>query len=260
MALALGSGISAVVRRLTNTKSLPFVEVPGLSAPSVAGHPGSLTLGDWAGLRVLVFEGRLHHYEGHSWRNIVTPVQTAAFLGARVLLLTNAAGGIHDALTPGRLMAVRDHIEWTRPFCCRLPGPGGIGFDRPSPYSPRLLKLLSQASLRRRSGIAPGHLRRRHRPLLRNPRRNPRPCKPGGADAVGMSTAREIQSGFDAGLECAGRPSCITNRAAGLRARRSTMKKSSSPPPPRPSAWENCWRRLWGRRRLCVAGPRPLPP
>ena len=137
VALVLGSGMGPIVRRLQNTRSVPFVEIPGLAATTVEGHSGALTLGTWAGRRVLVFEGRMHYYEGHAWRSVVSPVQTAAFLGARVLLLTNAAGGIHDALGPGSLMALRDHIEWTRSGCWRLPGPGGVGPERPSPYSPR---------------------------------------------------------------------------------------------------------------------------
>src|SRR5208283_5143556 len=134
VALVLGSGMGAVAQRLEKVRSVPFVEVPGLAATSVVGHTGSLALGDWAGQRVLLFEGRLHFYEGHPWRSVTGPVQAAAFLGARVLLLTNAAGGIHESLHPGGLMLIRDHIEWTRPYCWRHPGPGGLGAARPSPY------------------------------------------------------------------------------------------------------------------------------
>src|ERR1700730_2087577 len=116
LALVLGSGMGQVVRRLTRPLSVPFHEVPGMAAPSVAGHQGCLTLGDWCDRRVLIFEGRLHLYEGHSVRGVVTPLTTAAFLGAPAVLFTNAAGGIHDSLMPGRLMAIRDHMEWNRPY------------------------------------------------------------------------------------------------------------------------------------------------
>src|SRR5207244_3254046 len=101
VAIVLGSGMSCVAEGCTASARIPFGEVPGLSTTSVAGHSGCLTLGDWGGQRVLVFEGRLHYYEGHPWRSVTEPVQIAHFLGARVLLLTNAAGGIHDALSPG---------------------------------------------------------------------------------------------------------------------------------------------------------------
>jgi len=81
---------------------------------------------------VLIFEGRLHCYEGHSWRDVTMPVHTASFLGAPTILFSNAAGGIHDALATGTLMAIRDHFEWNRPYAWRHAGPGGIGPERPS--------------------------------------------------------------------------------------------------------------------------------
>src|SRR5262249_29852469 len=81
VAMVLGSGMSFVARRVERVESVPFGDVPGLTATSVAGHKGCLTLGVWAGRRVLIFEGRLHYYEGHSWDDVVKPVQTAASLG-----------------------------------------------------------------------------------------------------------------------------------------------------------------------------------
>jgi purine-nucleoside phosphorylase len=213
-ALVLGSGMGHLARRVQVAARVPFALVPGLTAPTVAGHGGCLTLGDWAGRRVLLFEGRLHHYEGHAWDRVVRPVQLAHALGARVLLLTNAAGGIHEALGPGSLMALRDHIEWTRPYCWRQPGPGGLGPERPSPYAAPLRQLLLQAArdlgIDLREGVyaaVPG-------PCYETPAEI-RALKTWGADAVGMSTAREVQQGFDLGMYCAA-VSCVTNKAAGL--------------------------------------------
>ncbi|HEV3204219.1 MAG TPA: purine-nucleoside phosphorylase, partial [Gemmataceae bacterium] len=163
---------------------------------------------------VLLFEGRLHYYEGIPWRSVVVPVQTAAFLGARLLFLTNAAGGIHDSLGPGHLMAIRDHIEWTRPYCWRRPGPGGLGPGRPSPYSLRLLTLLDKVGRKMGLELFPGVYAMVTGPCYETPAEI-RALRTWGADAVGMSTAREIQAGFDAGMECAA-ISCITNKAAGL--------------------------------------------
>jgi purine-nucleoside phosphorylase len=214
VAMVLGSGMSDVARRLTHARSVLFADVPGLATATVAGHCGRVTLGEWAGKRVLVFEGRLHYYEGHWWQDVVRPVQTAAALGARVLLLTNAAGGIHDALAPGSLMAIRDHIEWTRPYCWRLPGPGALGEARPSPYAPRLLELLTQAAHGLGMELHRGIYAAVTGPCYETPAEI-RALKAWGAAAVGMSTAREIQAGCDAGMECAAL-SCITNRAAGL--------------------------------------------
>jgi purine-nucleoside phosphorylase len=214
VAVVLGSGMGSVAQRLEATCSVPFIEVPGLVAPSISGHQGCITLGTWAGRPVLVFSGRLHYYEGHPWRKVILPVQTAEFLGARVLLLTNAAGGIHDRLQPGCLMAIHDHIDWTRPSWWRHPGPGGLGPARPSPYTPRLLVLLGQAAERLGMILHQGIYGTVTGPSYETPAEI-RALKTCGADAVGMSTAREAQAAADKGMECAA-ISCITNRAAGL--------------------------------------------
>ncbi len=214
VALVLGSGMSALAKGMRVVCRLPFVEVPGLETPSVAGHGGCVTLGEWVDRRVLVFEGRLHYYEGYSWRQVVQPVHTAAFLGAPALLLTNAAGGIHDALGPGSLLAIRDHIEWTRPTCWRHPGLGGLGAARPAPYSLRLTQLLTQAAERLGLPLHQGIYASVTGPSYETPAEI-RALKAWGADAVGMSTTREAQAGYDLGMECAAL-SCITNRAAGL--------------------------------------------
>src|SRR5204863_291616 len=84
--------------------------------PLVAGHKGQINLGDMAGRPVLAFTGRLHFYEGHPWERVVRPIEVAAELGAGILVLTNASGGIAEALEPGSLLALTDHIEWNQPF------------------------------------------------------------------------------------------------------------------------------------------------
>jgi purine-nucleoside phosphorylase len=204
-ALVLGSGLGSAAR-LSGACAVPFAEVPGLPAATVAGHRGCLALGEWGGRRVLVFEGRAHFYEGHPWRDVTAPVRAAAFLGARVLLLTNAAGGIRDDLGPGSLMAVRDHIEWTRPYCWRQPGS--------SPYAPRLLDLLDEAAVAAGLALRRGVYAMVTGPCYETPA-EVRALRAWGAHAVGMSTAREARAACDAGLECAA-VSCVTNRAAGL--------------------------------------------
>jgi purine-nucleoside phosphorylase len=214
VALVLGSGMGPVARRLRLAERVPFAAVPGLAASTVAGHSGCLTLGDWSGRRVLLFEGRLHRYEGHAWESVVRPVQLAQELGARVLLLTNAAGGIHDALGPGSLMVVRDHVEWTRPYCWRLPGSGGLGPARPSPYAERLRRLLAEAAGQCGIALHEGTYGAVTGPCYETPAEI-RALRAWGADAVGMSTAREVQASHNLGLECSA-VSCITNRAAGL--------------------------------------------
>ncbi len=214
VAFILGSGMGLVAQRIADRQAVPFAEVPGLAATSVVGHSGCLTLGTWAGKQVLVFEGRLHFYEGHPWRQVTRPIHTAAFLGARVLVLTNAAGGIHQSLGPGSLMAIRDHLEWTYQHWYRRPGPAGLGRRRASPYSQRLLGVMLSAAESLGMNLHQGIYAAVTGPCYETPAEI-RALQAWGADAVGMSTAREVQTGHRLGLECAAL-SCITNRAAGL--------------------------------------------
>lgn len=214
IALVLGSGMGPVTGRIVQRAAVPFSDVPGLVPPTVAGHKGQIILGDLASRPVLAFTGRLHFYEGHPWDKVVRPVEVAAELGAQVLVLTNASGGINEALAPGSLMALTDHIEWNRPYPWRAPGPGGLGGERPSPYSVRLLDELAHAAV---AADVP-----RHRgvylsvtgPCYETPAEI-RAMREAGADAVGMSTTREALRGAELGLEVAA-ISCVANRAAGL--------------------------------------------
>jgi purine-nucleoside phosphorylase len=214
MAIVLGSGMGEVARRVACPVRIPFHEVPGLPTPAVVGHRGCIAFGRWAGRPVLVFEGRLHLYEGHADRAVTQCVHVAFALGARTILFTNAAGGIHDSLLPGSLMAIRDHFEWNRPCCWRYPGPGGTGPERASPYSAELLAQLHASGKRVGMELHEGVYASVLGPNYETPAeiRALRAC---GADAVGMSTTREVSAAAARGMRCAA-ISCITNRAAGL--------------------------------------------
>jgi purine-nucleoside phosphorylase len=214
IALVLGSGMSELAQHVERLESVSYVYVPGMSPTTVPGHTGCLTLGTWSGQRLLLFEGRLHFYEGQPWRSVLTPVHIARELGARILLVTNASGGIREDLAKGSLLIIADHFDWTRPYAWRQPGPGGLAGARPSPYSPHLIELLREAGTRRGIELPVGTYAQLTGPCYETPAEI-RALKALGADAVGMSTAREIQAGFDLGMECAAL-SCITNRAAGL--------------------------------------------
>lgn len=209
VALVLGSGLGDLADLLEGPIVIPFGELPNLPAPSVHGHRGQLFLGTWAQRRVLVFAGRVHYYEGHPWRSVVQPVKLAHQLGARELILTNAVGGIRDDLGPGSLVAISDHMEWTRQFWWRSPGE-----PRKSPYSKRLIARLQDAAGTVGFDLTTGIYAQVTGPSYETPAevRALRTC---GADVVGMSTAREIQTGFDLGMECAA-ISCVCNKASGL--------------------------------------------
>ncbi len=191
---------------------VPFSDVAGLAPSTTVGHAGSLKLVHWAGQHALIFAGRVHYYEGFTWNQVIRPVQLAYELGARILVLTNAAGGIHPLLEPGSLLAVRNHIEWTAPDCWHTAALGVI--TPPPPYAPELIGKMQAAAkdlgVKLHEGIYAAVLG----PCYETPAEI-RALEHLGADAVGMSTAREIRAGHALGMSCAA-ISCITNRAAGL--------------------------------------------
>src|SRR5256885_1615519 len=113
VAVVLGSGLGAFGDQLANTRSVSFVDLPGLPRATVLGHEGRLVSGELAGVPVLAQQGRLHGYEGHDAATVAFPARGLGVLGARALILTNAAGGLHPPLQPGDLLRITDHIHLT---------------------------------------------------------------------------------------------------------------------------------------------------
>src|SRR5262245_7153479 len=113
VAMLLGSGLSALADELEVDASFATDAIPHLPRCTVLAHEGKLVLGRSSGVACLALRGRFHLYEGHSPRAIVRPVRLARLLGAEILIVTNAAGGIRADLAPGELMAISDHLNLT---------------------------------------------------------------------------------------------------------------------------------------------------
>jgi purine-nucleoside phosphorylase len=210
VAVVLGSGLGAVPHRFTEVTFVSFADVPGLAAPTIHGHSGTIDLGHCAGISLLVFRGRLHSYEGHSWDRVAAPVRLMASWGVKTLILTNAAGGIHDQLNPGDLMVLRGHL-WLQTSDAVREQLAGLP-RAPSPYSPRLIELLQAAEPGRE--LMAGVYAAVTGPCYETPAEI-RALRAMGADAVGMSTAFEARTAAGLGIDVAA-VSCITNKAAGL--------------------------------------------
>ncbi len=198
--------------------STPYGEIPGWPASAVIGHAGRLVVGTLAGRRVAALSGRAHIYEGHDFRTVTFATRVLGLLGVRTLVLTNAAGGINTAFTPGTLMVIDDHINLMggNP----LTGPNDDRFgprfpDMTDVYSPRLA-CDRRRRRRRRSGLrlARGVYVALHGPSYETPAEI-RFLRTIGADAVGMSTVPEAIAARHMGVEVLG-ISCITNPAAGV--------------------------------------------
>ena len=218
VAVVLGSGLSEISNRVHVHTEVKFSALDGWPAATVTGHQGRLLLGEWSGIAVAVFGGRLHHYEGHAWDQVLSPVRLAVTLGAKRLLLTNAAGGIRDDLAPGTLMTISDHLDLTRRTTADQ-----RQTKHSNCYSSRLRCMLGDVAKELGLDLACGTYAAVLGPNYETPAEI-RALRALGADAVGMSTAREMEAAHSLGMECAA-ISCITNRAAGLRDTRLTHEE-----------------------------------
>jgi len=229
IALILGSGLGDFARRLGNNQRISTKDIPGYPRSTVPGHAGTIISGEIGGKRLICFQGRIHLYEGYPVETVVFPVQIAAALGAKILILTNAGGGIHAHLRPGSLMLIEDQVdlqfrsrsmvgakhEARPPFGT---SPRTIARERiyneGSPYSSRLMKAAGNAALRKKIELQRGVLGALTGPSYETPA-EVRMWTRIGVDAACMSTAAEAAEGARLGMEVMG-ISCITNRAAGL--------------------------------------------
>jgi purine-nucleoside phosphorylase len=207
VAIVLGSGWSPAVAALGSpTVVLPQAELPGFTPPSAVGHTGELMSMRIGAHRVLVLVGRVHAYEGHDLAQVVHPVRAACAAGVRIVVLTNAAGGLRRDMAIGQPVLISDHLNLT----ARSPLVGAQFVDLTDAYAPRLRELARQADPELTEGVyagLPG-------PQYETPA-EVRMLRMLGADMVGMSTVHETIAARAAGAEVLG-VSLLTNLAAGI--------------------------------------------
>jgi purine-nucleoside phosphorylase len=217
IAVVLGSGLGEFASTLDGGTSLRYEDIPHWPASTVVGHDGRVVLGDVAGRPIAALAGRTHYYEGHDLRSVTFATRVLGVLGVKVLILTNAAGGVNTGFSAGDLMVIDDHINLlgSNP----LIGPNeerfGVRFpDLTNVYSPRLRRVADETGaaldLKLRHGIYVAW----HGPSYETPA-EVRFLRAIGADAVGMSTVPEAIVARHMGIEVLG-ISCITNLAAGV--------------------------------------------
>lgn len=215
IALILGSGWSGITNAFDVKQSVDYADIACLGSPQVAGHPGRLVLARAGAAELLVFEGRRHWYEGQGWEPVAFPVHLAATLGVKIMVLTNAAGGIRPDLRPGSLMVIDDHINamGTNPLVGRHEAIWGPRFpDQTNVYDPRLRRQLQATARRIQQSLSHGIYLAVSGPTYETPAEIAA-FQAMGADAVGMSTVPEAILAHAAGLRVVA-ISCISNRAA----------------------------------------------
>ncbi len=205
-ALILGTGLGAVAEAMTVHGHLDYRAVPHHPVSTVESHRGRYLWGTWAGVEILALQGRFHLYEGYSPAEISFPIRLMARLGIKVLLLSNAAGGLNPLFHPGDLMLITDHINFTGRNPLVGPNLDALGPrfpDMSEPYSRRLQDIARQealrAGIRLREGVYVGVLG----PSMETAAET-RFLRAAGADAVGMSTVTEVIAAVHAGLEVLG--------------------------------------------------------
>jgi purine-nucleoside phosphorylase len=217
--VVLGSGLGEFAAAVAGQTAIAYSDIPHFKKVSVAGHAGRLVLGTVGAVEVAVLQGRYHYYEGHAIDDVVFPVHVLGLLGAKSLLLTNAAGGIGRELRPGDLMVIRDHINLMGVNPLRGANDERLGPrfpDMSAVYHPALQDIIAAAQ--KDLGLAGrrGVYLALSGPSYETPAEI-RMLAALGADAVGMSTVPEAVCARHMGLRVAG-ISCITNLAAGISA------------------------------------------
>ena len=217
IAIILGSGLNGMAEHIENATCIPYEEVPHMVASTASLHVGRLVCGELAGVPVVCMQGRNHAYEGYSAQQIAFPVHVMHALGAQMLIITNAAGGIDTTFNVGDLMLIEDHINFQMMNpCIGMPEGGAIPrfFDMTHAYSPDLralaCKCADKLGISLQSGVYIADLG----PSFETPAEI-RAFRALGADAVGMSTVQEVIAANQLGMQVLG-ISLISNPAAGI--------------------------------------------
>jgi purine-nucleoside phosphorylase len=219
VALILGSGLGDYADQIEVAAELSYDKIPGFPVSTVPGHSGKFIFGTLGGVKLVCMKGRVHYYEGYSMTDVVLPVRLMKMLGAKILFLTNAAGGLNPDFKPGSLMMLRDHISFFVPNPLIGPNPEEIGTrfpDMSEVYSKRLSAIIEREAKASDVPLFSGVYAQLTGPSYESPAEI-KALRSLGVDAVGMSTVVEAIAARHAGLEICG-ISCISNLAAGLSA------------------------------------------
>lgn len=217
VALILGSGLGALADSIQVETTIEYKDIPGFPQSTVAGHAGRFVLGYIGRTPVIIMQGRVHYYEGYAMSDVVLPVRLMKLLGAEILFLTNAAGGVNKDFKPGTLMILEDHITSFVPS--PLIGPNleelGPRFpDMSEVYDISLRNLIRDTAEELQIPVEQGVYIQFTGPSYETPA-EVRLASKLGADACGMSTACEAMVANHMGMQICG-ISCITNMATGI--------------------------------------------
>lgn len=217
VAIVLGSGLGDYAKQIDVVYELPYSEIEDFPVSTVPGHAGKFIVGYVDGVPVVCMKGRVHYYEGYPITDVVLPTRLMKLMGAKILFLTNAAGGVNTSFHAGDLMLIRDHISCFAPN--PLIGPNidelGVRFpDMSKVYDRELQEIIRDTAKEQRVYLQEGVYAQLTGPSFESPA-DIRMMRVLGADAVGMSTVVEAIAANHMGMRICG-VSCISNLAAGM--------------------------------------------
>ena len=217
VALILGSGLGDFADGIQIEQTIDYTDIEGFPVSTVKGHKGRFVFGYVEKTPVVIMQGRVHYYEGYAMSDVVLPTRLMGMLGAKKILLTNAAGGANPSYKPGDFMMITDHITTGVPSPLIGPNMDELGTrfpDMSEVYSHRLQDVIRKCAKECDIKLQEGVYVQFTGPNYETPA-EVRLAQRWGGDAVGMSTACEAMAARHMGMEICG-ISCITNMAAGI--------------------------------------------
>ena len=219
VAITLGSGLGDYADQIDIKCEVPYTEIPGFPVSTVPGHDGRFIFGYVGDVPVVCMKGRVHYYEGYDISDVVLPARVMRMLGAEILFLTNAAGGVNYNFAAGDLMLINDHISVFAPN--PLIGPNITKFgerftDMTTVYNKELRAIIKETALENKIPLKEGVYCQLTGPSFESPAEI-KMLRTLGVDAVGMSTVVEAIVANHMGMKICG-ISCISNLAAGMQA------------------------------------------
>lgn len=216
-ALILGSGLGGFADNINVTATIDYSDIPGFPTSTVPGHKGRFVMGYIGAVPIIIMQGRVHYYEGYPIKRVVMPVRVMRLLGAEILFLTCAAGGINPDFSAGDMMMLTDHITSFVPSPLIGENIAELGTrfpDMSEVYDKALRDILKKTADEENIPLKSGIYIQLTGPNFETPAEI-QMCRTLGADAVGMSTACEAMAAVHMGMRVMG-VSVISNLAAGI--------------------------------------------
>ena len=217
VAVVLGSGLGNFARTVEVVSELPYSDIEGFPVSTVPGHAGKFIFGYIEKVPVVLMQGRVHYYEGYQISDVVLPARLMKLMGAKILFLTNAAGGINPDFHAGSLMMITDHISSFAPNPLIGPNIDELGTrfpDMTHVYDEDLQEILRSTAKHNDIELFEGIYAQMTGPSFESPAEI-KMLQMLGASAVGMSTVVEAIAANHMGMKICG-VSCISNLAAGM--------------------------------------------